>query len=140
VDRSQDVRLHHVGIVVRAPLTGRLDEVAGGEAPAENVAYAFVPEYDCHCWLDGQIEYVAPADPDGDSALARWLREHNGPSLHHIAFEVPDVDRHADLLSARGLPVIGQAAVEGVAGLRVRFVHPSHLGILVELVETSVAR
>jgi hypothetical protein len=40
-------------------------------------------------------------------------------------------------LRASGVPIVLREAVDGVAGLRVNFVHPSYCGFLVELVEVA---
>ena len=134
-------KLHHVGIVcpdrtLLEPLlylAGASDNGATGK-----VASAYVPEFQCDCYLLGQLELVVPTDPGEDSALLtplqRWLKG-RGRSLHHIAFELNDVDAHCATLRAHGVPVVLERAVDGVADLRVNFVHPSYCGFLVELVE-----
>jgi catechol 2,3-dioxygenase-like lactoylglutathione lyase family enzyme len=136
-----NAQLHHVGIVcpdrtLLEPLLSLAGAADNGAVSA--VASAFVPEFQCDCYLLGQLELVVPTDPDGDGApltpLQRWLKG-RGTSLHHIAFELDDVDRHCATLREQGVPVVLERAVDGVADLRVNFVHPSYCGFLVELVE-----
>jgi catechol 2,3-dioxygenase-like lactoylglutathione lyase family enzyme len=134
-------QLHHVGIVCPdRKLLGPLLSLAGSRTNGAGgeVASAYVPEFQCDCYLLGQLELVVPTDPDEDGApltpLQRWLKG-RGTSLHHIAFELDDVDGHCAALRERGVPVVLEQAVAGVADLRVNFVHPSYCGFLVELVE-----
>jgi catechol 2,3-dioxygenase-like lactoylglutathione lyase family enzyme len=101
------------------------------------VAFRHVPEFQCDCYLLGRIELVVPSGPHKEGTpLHRWLLS-RGRSLHHVAFEVADIDSECERLRAAGVPVVLDAAVHGVAGLRVNFVHPSHCGFLVELVEAT---
>jgi hypothetical protein len=137
-------RLHHVGIVCPdAALLEPLLYLAGASenGAARKVAFGYVPEFQCDCYLLGQLELVVPAEPSDDGApftpLQRWLKG-RGSSLHHIAFELEDVDAHCAGLREQGVPVVLEQAVDGVADLRVNFVHPSHCGFLVELVERQV--
>jgi methylmalonyl-CoA/ethylmalonyl-CoA epimerase len=68
---------------------------------------------------EGRLELVAPLAPD--TALTRFL-DRRGPALHHVAYAVADID----------------AALPGIDGSRVAFVHPeSSLGVLTELVEPA---
>ncbi len=106
----------------------------GGE-----VAFRHVPEFGCDCYLLGRIELVVPTGPpSAGTTLQRWLAA-RGTSLHHIAFEVADVDAAAASLREAGLPVVLGSAVDGVAGLRVNFIHPSYCGFLLEIVQPEAA-
>jgi methylmalonyl-CoA/ethylmalonyl-CoA epimerase len=132
------MKLHHVGIVCRdSSLLERLLRLAAtaGREPE----FRHVPEFQCDCYLAGQIELVVPQGPHKDGMpLQRWL-DARGPSLHHIAFEVDDVESQALRLREAGVPVVLDAPVDGVAGMRVNFVHPSYCGFLVEIVDTARA-
>jgi methylmalonyl-CoA/ethylmalonyl-CoA epimerase len=73
--------------------------------------------------------------PQGNESLARFL-EKRGPSLHHIAFEVADLDAALETLRAAGVRLVDQTPRIGARGHRVAFVHPqATAGLLVELVE-----
>ena len=134
------VTLHHVGIV--CPDTSLLEafwSLAGADEgrSGADVEFRHVPEFQCDCYLLGTIELVVPNGPHKEGTpLHRWLLS-RGRSLHHIAFEVTDLDSQCERLRATGVPVVLDAAVQGVAGLRVNFVHPSYCGFLVELVEQT---
>jgi len=62
--------------------------------------------------------------------------ERRGPALHHVAFEVEDIDGALADLRARGTRLVDSEARPGGAGTRVAFLHPSACGgLLVELVQ-----
>ena len=93
-----------------------------------NVAFVGVGE--------SQIELLEPVDPDG--TVARFLAR-RGEGLHHVCFEVPDVDAAIAELAGRGVDLIDRDAAPGAQG-RVAFLHPrAGHGVLIELQETAVA-
>ena len=63
-----------------------------------------------------------------------------GPGLHHLAFEVEDLDAALADLAAAGVHLIDSTPRAGGGGTRIAFVHPSAFGgVLVELVEDPAA-
>lgn len=71
-------------------------------------------------------------EPLPGSNMARML-EKRGEGLHHIAFEVDDVDQQLDRLSQKGVELIDKRSRPGVEGM-VAFIHPKSIrGVLVEL-------
>ena len=56
-------------------------------------------------------EVLAPHGPD--SYLARFLDGPNGPGLHHVAFDVPDVGEAVERLRALGIEPWGQPSPDG---------------------------
>jgi methylmalonyl-CoA/ethylmalonyl-CoA epimerase len=82
------------------------------------------------------IELIEPLDPNGP--LANFLQK-RGEGLHHISFEVDDIDRELELLRTKGVRLINEKA-QAVGDSKVAFVHPvATKGILVELTQ-RVAR
>ncbi len=82
---------------------------------------------------DGRLELVAPLA--AGTALTRFL-DRRGPSVHHVAYAVDDIDAAIAVLRERGVEMIDEVARPGIDGSRVAFVHPkSSLGVLTELVE-----
>jgi methylmalonyl-CoA/ethylmalonyl-CoA epimerase len=76
------------------------------------------------------LEIIAPA---GNTGLEKFLAK-RGPALHHICFEVDDIDRALADLKAAGVPLIDDVARPGARGHRVAFLHPSATGgVLFEL-------
>ncbi|HET6147500.1 MAG TPA: methylmalonyl-CoA epimerase [Polyangia bacterium] len=76
------------------------------------------------------LELVAPA---GNPALQRFL-DKRGPGLHHVCFEVDDLDGALATLKAAGVPLIDDVPRPGARGHRVAFLHPAATGgVLFEL-------
>ena len=91
-----------------------------------NVAFVGVGE--------SQIELLEPSDPEG--TVARFLAR-RGEGMHHLCFEVPDVDAAIADLAARGVELIDQHAEPGAQG-RVAFLHPrANHGVLIELMSQT---
>ena len=82
---------------------------------------------------DSYLQLLAPLTPE--STVGRFI-ERRGGGLHHIAYEVEDLEVALDELRTGGAQLIDQAPRNGSRGTRVAFVHPkSNMGLLVELVE-----
>lgn len=84
---------------------------------------------------ESSIELVQPAEPD--SPLQKFL-ETRGQGIHHICFEVDDIEGEMRKLLEKGATMIDQKPRPGAHNSRVAFVHPkSSGGVLIELVELS---
>ncbi|MGQ9678557.1 MAG: methylmalonyl-CoA epimerase [bacterium] len=78
-----------------------------------------------------KIELVQP-DAD-DAPIAKFLREH-GPGLHHICFEVSDVEKEFARFKASGVKLVDAMPQFGAAGTKAFFIHPKSTGgVLIEL-------
>lgn len=83
----------------------------------------------------GRIELIEPVD--GTSGVARFLAERGRPALHHVCYEVGDIDAAIAELVRSGVELIDRAAREGLEG-RVAFLHPrASGGVLIELLQPS---
>jgi methylmalonyl-CoA/ethylmalonyl-CoA epimerase len=81
---------------------------------------------------DIEIELIEPTNPD--SGVAKFI-EKKGEGVHHICFEVDDVDKELESLAARGVDLIDKQGRKGLAG-KIGFLHPrSTRGVLVELAQ-----
>jgi methylmalonyl-CoA/ethylmalonyl-CoA epimerase len=85
------------------------------------------------------IELCAPSAGPGQPAglgnpgLRRFL-DKRGPGLHHVCFEVEDLDGALASLKAAGVPLIDEVPRAGARGHRVAFLHPAATGgVLFEL-------
>ena len=68
-----------------------------------------------------------------DSPIAKFL-EKKGPGIHHIAFEVDDIDKELARLKSEGFQLIHETPKDGADNKRIAFLHPkSTESILVEL-------
>ncbi len=75
--------------------------------------------------------------PSGNVGLERFLTR-RGPGLHHVCFEVEDLDAALADLKAAGVALIDQIPRPGARGHRVAFLHPSATGgVLFELCQKT---
>jgi methylmalonyl-CoA/ethylmalonyl-CoA epimerase len=82
---------------------------------------------------ESNIELVQPAEPD--SPLVKFL-ETKGPGIHHVCFEVDDVETEVKAFLDKGATMIDQKPRPGAHHTKVAFVHPkSSNGVLIELCE-----
>ncbi len=79
---------------------------------------------------DTHIELFEPLQ---HNSVARFL-DKRGNAMHHLCFQVPDLDRALARLRERGIQVIDDTPRQGAYGTRVAFIHPKATGgILIEL-------
>ncbi|HEX4865215.1 MAG TPA: methylmalonyl-CoA epimerase [Acidimicrobiales bacterium] len=80
-----------------------------------------------------QVQLLGALGPD--TTVGRFL-ERRGEGLHHIAYEVDNLEGALRALREAGVELIDEAPRRGSAGTRVAFVHPrGNRGVLTELVE-----
>ena len=81
---------------------------------------------------DGRVELLAALGDD--TAVGRFLAK-RGPGMHHVAYEVADIDAAIVELAENGAELIDAEPREGIFGLEVAFVHPDSVhGVLSEVV------
>ncbi len=79
------------------------------------------------------IELVQPAEEG--SPLTKFLKA-KGPGMHHICFEVDDIEAEVKSLLGRGVAMVDEKPRPGAHGTKVAFIHPSATsGVLIELSE-----
>jgi len=84
---------------------------------------------------ENHVELLAPLG--ADTPVGRFL-ERNGPGLHHLAYQVTDIERTLGALRAAGMELIDQQPRIGIRGSRVAFLHPrATAGVLTEIVEPA---
>jgi methylmalonyl-CoA/ethylmalonyl-CoA epimerase len=80
-----------------------------------------------------QIELLHPTSET--SPISNFLAKH-GAGIHHICFEVPDLERALDDCRRDGMRLIDPEPRLGAHGKRIAFLHPKSTGgILIELCE-----
>tara|TARA_B100000900_G_scaffold355910_1_gene325394 strand:- start:581 stop:985 length:405 start_codon:yes stop_codon:yes gene_type:complete len=68
-----------------------------------------------------------------DSPIAKFI-EKRGEGIHHIAFEVDDIQSEMERLQAEGFELIHTEAKDGADNKKICFLHPkSTSGVLIEL-------
>jgi methylmalonyl-CoA/ethylmalonyl-CoA epimerase len=84
---------------------------------------------------ENHVELLAPLG--ADTPVGRFLAK-QGPGLHHVAYQVKDIDATLESLRQAGLQLIDQEPRTGIRGSRVAFVHPrATAGVLTEIVEPA---
>lgn len=82
---------------------------------------------------DVKIELIEPLSDD--SPVARFL-EKRGEGLHHICFEVENLEATLKELKNKGAKVIDETPKRGVFAKKVIFLHPKSTGsVLIEICE-----
>lgn len=95
----------------------------------QGVVVAFLPAGDT------ELELVEPVDPN--TGVARFLNK-RGSGLHHICFEVDNIEATLAQLAERGVELINPKPVVGTGGRKAAFIHPrSAYGVLIELYEAT---
>lgn len=84
---------------------------------------------------ESRIELLEPTSPD--SPVAKFL-EKNGEGIHHLAYEVDDLDAALADLQAKEIRLIDQTPRKGAHGASIAFLHPKASGgVLTELCQQS---
>ncbi len=130
-------RIDHIGVAVE-----QLDpalELYRGTLALELAHREVVEEQGVEAVLldvgENHVELLAPLSPD--TPVGRFLAK-NGPGLHHVAYQVDDIDDALGALKLAGLALIDEQPRAGIRGSRVAFVHPrSTAGVLTEIVEPA---
>lgn len=80
---------------------------------------------------ESDVELLQPTGPD--TPVGKFLAK-RGPGIHHVCYQVDDLDAALDACAAAGYERIDQVPRTGAHGRRIAFLHPrSTAGILVEL-------
>jgi methylmalonyl-CoA/ethylmalonyl-CoA epimerase len=84
---------------------------------------------------ENHVELLAPLA--ADTPVGRFLAK-QGPGLHHVAYQVSDIDATLQALKQAGLALIDEHPRAGIRGSRVAFMHPrATAGVLTEIVEPA---
>jgi methylmalonyl-CoA/ethylmalonyl-CoA epimerase len=80
---------------------------------------------------ESKIELLESTDSDG--VIAKFI-EKKGSGLHHIAFDVTDIEAEMERLKNEGFVLLNEKPKQGADNKLVCFLHPKHTnGVLVEL-------
>jgi len=100
------------------------------EVPSEKVKAAMVP---VEVSEDFRIELLEPTAPD--SPIAKFLAKRPDGGMHHISFEVENLESWKTTLENAGMEILPPGIRKAARG-RALFIHPRSLGgVLVELEE-----
>jgi methylmalonyl-CoA/ethylmalonyl-CoA epimerase len=130
-------RIDHIGVAVN-DLDAAVELYGGGFDMAEQHRET-VEEQGVEAILlevgEGHIELIRPLSPD--NGVANFI-ERKGEGIHHIAYQVDDIDAALERVRAAGLRLIDEEPRIGIRGSRVAFLHPKSTGgVLTEIVEPA---
>lgn len=126
-------RISHIGLAVENLEEARVFfrenfalSVSEGESFGE-LLFSFIP-------LEGTvIELLQSTTIDGQ--IAKFI-EKKGQGIHHIAFEVDDIQAELDRLKEKGIKLINEKSYANAHEDLVAFLHPtSTFGVLMELIQ-----
>lgn len=127
------MKLEHIGIAVKdLNNSTQLFEQLFGKSnykietvESENVSTSF--------FQIGESKVELLEATHADSAIAKFI-EKKGEGIHHLAFEVSDIQAEMKRLEAEGFELINKEPKQGADNKLVCFLHPkSSNGVLVEL-------
>jgi len=85
---------------------------------------------------ESQLEFFGDNKVTGRGRVAEVIAKQGAPGVHHIAFEVDDIDVAVKELKDSGMPMLDQEPKPGAHGTRVAYIDPSATyGVTIELVE-----
>jgi len=127
-------KIDHIAIAVKdiEGATRTFEEILGvpptrvQDVPTEKVRVAFFP------FGGTEIELVQGLG--AENPVANFIAK-RGEGIHHICFEVADLQSTLDRLAAAGIPLLDRTGKPGACG-QVAFLHPkSANGVLIELLQ-----
>jgi len=105
---GQDLRMHHIGFVVR-DISNEIEDFAAslgagweGRVYQDPLQLAKVAFLHMPCSTDAQIELIEPAGEN--SPVFQFLQK--GGGLHHICYETSDLNRQLEVMRAKGAIVV----------------------------------
>jgi len=84
---------------------------------------------------ENHVELLRPLGPD--TPVGRFLAK-RGPGMHHVAYQVTDIEAALEQLRGAGLRLVDETPRTGIRRSRVAFLHPaSSGGVLTEIVQPA---
>lgn len=127
------LRINHLGLATTSlpEALARMERLFGmdpdhvEEVPDQKVKTAFFPVG------ESRLEFLESLDAEGP--VGKFLAK-RGPGIHHVCFEVDDIEAAVNMLVGKGVRMIDEKPRDGAHGCRVAFIHPSETGgVLMEL-------
>jgi methylmalonyl-CoA/ethylmalonyl-CoA epimerase len=84
---------------------------------------------------ENHVELLAATGPD--TPVGKFLAK-KGPGMHHVAYQVDDIEATLAALKEAGMRLIDETPRIGIRGSRVAFLHPATAGgLLTEIVQPA---
>ena len=128
-------KISHIGIAVASieEATPFYRDVLGMEFEGTEVVAEQKVKVAFFAVGESRIELLEPTADD--SPVAKFL-EKNGHGVHHVAYEVSDLEQRLNALKAEGVRLIDESPRTGAHNTRIAFMHPKASGgVLTELCE-----
>lgn len=98
------------------------------DVPSQKATVVFIPVG------ESEVELVRPTSED--TGVAKFLAERGG-GMHHLCFEVDDIEAMLTQLKEKGVRLINETPLE-LPGRKMAFVHPKSTGgVLIELYQLT---
>ena len=128
-------KVSHVGIGVenleeaRAFFKENFSLSSSSQESFGELIFSFIP-------MEGSnIELLQSTLPEGQ--IAKFIQK-RGQGVHHISFEVDDIQTELDRLKAKGIKLINEKPYLNAHKDLVAFIHPkSTYGVLIELIQSK---
>jgi methylmalonyl-CoA/ethylmalonyl-CoA epimerase len=130
-------RIDHIGVAVE-DLDAAL-QLYGGSLAMPTAHRETVEEQGVEAVLldvgENHVELLRPLSED--TPVGKFLAR-KGPGLHHVAYQVTDIDAVLARLKEQGMRLIDETPRTGIRNSRVAFLHPgSSGGVLTEIVQPA---
>jgi len=131
-------RIAHIGIAVKD-----LDKASGLFSKLFSSGYSsieFVPDQKVRVvsFHIGETRIELTEGTEDDSPTTKFI-EKRGEGIHHIAFEVENIEAELKRLKTEGFQLIDETPRSGADGCLIAFLHPkSTNGVLVEIIQRVV--
>ena len=84
---------------------------------------------------ENHVELLRPLGPD--TPVGKFLAK-RGPGIHHVAYQVTDIEAALERCKEAGLRLIDETPRTGIRNSRVAFLHPAAAGgVLTEIVQPA---
>jgi len=132
------MRVSHIGIAVEDlnDAMSRYGALFANRTPHRETVEEQKVDVASYSLGDSVVELTAATAPD--SPIAKFIAR-RGEGVHHIAFEVDDIDTELARLRDAGMRLIDESPRHGAHGMLIAFVHPASFnGVLVELCQSKL--
>ncbi len=128
-------KVSHIGLAVedieeaRTFFEENFDLANSGKENFGELLFSFLP------MAGTNLELLQSTEPDGQ--IAKFIQK-RGQGIHHISFEVDNIQTELDRLKSKGLKLINETPYLNAHEELVAFIHPkSTFGILIELIQAK---
>ena len=128
-------RINHIGIAVKNLRESTEKYVGLTNVSDYKTEYVEGQDVDVAMFIVGESKIELLQGRTENSPISKYL-EKNREGLHHIAYEVDNIEKVLSELKDKGYKLIDETPRMGAGGHKIAFVHPkSTSGVLTELIQ-----